>query len=79
MEFDPSKFDLDEINQQLFQYAYKNWPVDMEFPYLYCVSNENLLDFQKLEKKLKKPATRFDRDSSLVKNANVFLRYLKGK
>ena len=48
-EFDPKEFDLDKVNQELFDYAYRNWPLDIEFPYKYWIPQEPKLDFQHLE------------------------------
>jgi hypothetical protein len=76
-EFDPSEFDLDEVNQQLFDYAYRNWPLDVEFPYKYWVPQDPMLDFQRLEVYFKKPDSDFDKELPLVKNASSFLNYLK--
>jgi hypothetical protein len=75
-KFDPEAFDLNEVNQRLFQYAYKDWPRDHRAPYNAWVPKVPLLDQMLWEKSLTGSSLTTILKLPLIKDISAFLNYI---
>jgi len=74
--FDPEAFNLKEVNQRLYQYAYQDWPRDLVAPYNAWISPARLLDQTQWEESLTESDKATLQAFPLVKDVVAFLTYL---